>query len=70
MNANDIIENLLEHPYPHDLMKIRKLAESYDSEEEAKEKMVAYCTTHFLIDALADHYAAQGLAKAWLKQHQ
>ena len=70
MTAEDIIENLLNNSYPHDLMKIRKLAESYDSEEEAKEKMIAYCTTEFLVDALHEHYSAKGLAKAWLKEHQ
>ena len=70
MTAEDIIQSLLNNPYPHDLMKIRKLAESYDSEEEAKENMVAYCTTEFLIDALHEHYAAQNMAKAWLEEQK
>jgi hypothetical protein len=70
MNAEDIIQNLLNNPYPHDLMKIRKLAESYETEEDAKERMVAYCTTEFLVDALHEHYAAQNLAWGWLREHQ
>jgi len=70
MTANDIIENLLNNPYPHDLMRIRKLAESYETEEDAREMMEAYCTTEFLVDALHKHYSAHDLAWGWLRDHQ
>lgn len=70
MTAEDIIHDLLENPYPHDLVAIRKLADSYGSEEEAKEKMIAYCTTKFLIDALNEYYAARNMAKDWLRDRQ
>ena len=70
MTANDIIQLLLNNPYPLDLMRIRKLAESYETEEDAKERMVAYCTTEFLIDALHEHYTALHMAKRFMEEQE
>jgi hypothetical protein len=70
MEAKDIVQLLLDNPYPHDLMKIRQTAENYFSEEEARNKMEAYCTTEFLIDALHKHYAAHRTAHAWMEEQE
>lgn len=68
MTAKTIIKLLLDNPYPHDLMKIRQSAENYFSEEEAKNKMVVYCTDKHLCDAFHKHYAAVDTAQKWMKK--
>jgi len=70
MTAEDIIHDLLEHPYPHDLMAIRSQAAKYSSEAEAMIEMDAYCAESFAMKARADWQNAQDAAREWLKNNQ
>jgi len=66
--AKEIIADLLEHPYPHDLMVIRKDAAGYTSEEYAAEEMEAYCTEESALKARAEWKLAQETAREFLKK--
>jgi hypothetical protein len=66
--ARDIIADLLNHPYPYDLMAIRKEAARYDSETSAMVEMDAYCTEEAALKARADWNNAQETAKKFLKK--
>lgn len=67
MTAEDIIQDLLDNPYPHDLIQARLKASKYSSEEAAKKHLTIYCTTEFAMKARADWQSAQAAAKEWLK---
>lgn len=66
--AKNIITDLLENPYPHDLIKIRKDAAGYTSEEYAAEDMEAYCTEEAALKARAEWKLAQEIAREFLKK--
>ena len=66
--AKDIIADLLEHPYPYDLMEIRKEAAGYMLEDYAAEDMQDYCTKETALKARADWKKAQETAKKFLKK--
>ena len=68
MTAKDIIQDLLNHPYPYDLIALRLKASKYASEEAAKDDMDAYCTSEFAMKARMDWQAAQDAAREWLKR--
>ena len=65
--AKSIIADLLEHPYPHDMMEIRKDAAGYTSEKYAAEDMDAYCTEEAALKARAEWKLAQETAREFLK---
>ncbi len=71
MTAIEIIKDLLDNPYPYDLMEIRREVEEggYESEEEAKEDMDCYCTEEYLLKCREKYRIAQNNAKDFLKQH-
>ena len=67
-----IVTDLLAHPYPHDLMAIRRKVErEYGhgcgiDEDMAREEMDTYCTEEFMFDARRKWQAAQSAARDWL----
>lgn len=63
-----LLRDLLENPYPADLMDIRlKVASEYNYDEEAAAAhMEAYCTADFLAQALKRHKCAEQQARNYL----
>lgn len=54
--VNQAAKELLENPYPWDLLDIRKKVENdYDDEQDAKENMDAYCTAEYFEDQRVKH---------------
>lgn len=76
-NSNSIADKLaaalrylLENPYPHDLMKIRENANSFDDEESAKENMENWCSQRFCDDAMENHQDAKIRALGVLQKYE
>lgn len=63
-----IIEDLLDYPYPYDLMEIRrKVRIDFDEdEEEARQHMDVYCTKKVALEARTDCLNAISRAQAFL----
>ena len=62
-----IIRDLLAHPYPHDLMEIRREVREFGANEaEARKWINAYCTEEFAMKARADWDYAVHRAEAFL----
>jgi hypothetical protein len=70
VTAVEIVSALLENPYPHDLMEIRRAVNTYTSEMSAMADLETYCTGAFALKARAHWQAAQDAAREWLSsQH-
>ena len=66
VTAAQIVADLLENPYPHDLIEIRRAVNTYTSETSAMADLESYCTEAFALKARADWQAAQDAAREWL----
>lgn len=69
MNARQIISNLLKHPYPHDLMRIRaQVVDDFAGDEaRAKAELEVYCTEDYALGCRQAWQHAQTGARAYLE---
>ena len=63
------LRGLLENPFPHDMINLRRIAGTYATESEAREDMPEWCSQKFCDEAVADHIAARKEAEAALGQN-
>jgi len=66
MTAAKIVADLLNNPYPHDLMEIRRAVNTYTSETSAMADLETYCTEEYALKARAGWRASQDAACQWL----
>lgn len=66
VTAAQIVADLLQYPYPHDLLEIRRAVNTYTSETSAMADLETYCTEAFALKARAEWRAAQDAAREWL----
>jgi hypothetical protein len=67
VTAAQIVADLLQYPYPHDLIEIRRAVNTYTSETSAMADLETYCTEAFALKARAEWRAAQDAAREWLE---
>jgi hypothetical protein len=61
------LRGLVAHPYPADLMQIRRLVRDLGNEVEARASLSAYCTETFAVREMEGHLRAVQAARAVLK---
>lgn len=68
----EILQGVLDAPFPHDLLEIRKEVERrYEGDEErARNHMDAYCTAELFQSELAKYRAAHNRAREFLCRHK
>lgn len=68
MNARQVIQSLLDNPFPHDFIAVRKTVQGryHGNEEAARAKMQTYCSQDFLDEQFSKWSQARIEARLWL----